>query len=196
MRYWLVEVEESDVGHASCNLAEGVTRADFVHVLDERALVYFVREFVGEPSGGAFSLNKPKAKLLSGLEKHRLVHDAVNPNKRVCLRRFQQLYAWCCAMDPVRAAKLGCGSKAMNIASPASVGALPKGAACCANTDYRCYFFQWLQLRHLWFLQGLFNVEGRLRSRARAISSGFPSADHGWAGVCLPRSRSELDAAD
>jgi len=79
VRYWLVEVEESDVGHASCNLAEGVTRADFVHVLDERALVYFVREFVGEPSGGAFSLNKPKAKLLIGLEKHRLVHDAVNP---------------------------------------------------------------------------------------------------------------------
>jgi hypothetical protein len=136
--FCLVDVTEPDKGHTSCNLADGVTQRDLVTKLDLHGLLYFLREYVNERRGGLFSLNKAKAVLPDGTERHRIVHDAVNPNKEICMVKLQRLYEMCCAMDPVRAALMGCGSKVMNIASPADLCDLPSGAACCGNTDYKC----------------------------------------------------------
>jgi hypothetical protein len=178
--FCLVEVTEPDKGHTSCNLADGVTQRDLIAKLDLHGLLYFLREYVNERRGGLFSLNKTKAVLPDGTERHRIVHDAVNPNKEICMVKLQRLYEMCCAMNPVRAALMGCGSKVMNIASPADLCDLPSGAACSANTDYKCFFYQFRQLRHLWRLQGLFNVNGedyglgpgRFRCGLKTLSMG------------------------
>ena len=159
----LVAPQEREVitGHTSLNLAPGVDKLDLLAKIGHMCYFSTDKELREGDRNGTFALFK-KLCPRTGLEKHRLVFDGVKGNAHASMDKAQRLYERLCADAPAQAARLRCGEKIMNIASPSDVADFPPGAACKSSSDYKSYFFQWLQLPFLLRFQGLFDVAGHL----------------------------------
>jgi len=148
-------------GHSSLNMAPGYSELDLITKIAHMCYFSTDEKLRTGDCNGTFALLK-KLCPRTGLEKLRFVFDGVRSNARVSMDKAQLLYVRLCAADPLRAERLRCGAKIMNIASPSDVADFPPGAACKSSSDYKSYFFQWLQLPFLLRFQGLFDIAGHL----------------------------------
>jgi hypothetical protein len=145
-------------GHQSLNLGPKVTKGDLADALKHMMFFSTDPAVLDAPRNGLFALLKGLDEC--GLERHRLVADFVRGNAEFSMAKMQGLYEELVAADPERAARLGCGFKVMNIASPADLTDVPPGICSKSSSDYASYFFQFAQLEFLLRYQGLFDVDG------------------------------------
>jgi hypothetical protein len=151
------EVEKAKGGQTLC-LAPGTSRPDFIRAI--RHMCYFSTEraFLGAPKNGGFAYFKKFDG--TGQERNRFIFNGVNGNSPFSMTLLEGVYRSLVAADPEAAALLGCGPKAMNIASPTNFCDMPPGASSRSSSDFKSYFFQFAQLPFLLRYQGLCNVPG------------------------------------
>ena len=167
LRQCMVDEPPHVRGHTSLNLAPGVDKKTLFDVLKHMIYVSTDPADMAAACNGFFALLKKLDK--AGIEHHRLVFDGVHGNAYFCMKKVQHLYERLCAAHPELAARLRCGSKVMNIASPSDIADFPPGAACKSSSDYSSYFFQWAQLKFLQRYQGICNVPGHVVGRPEKL---------------------------